>query len=784
MLAAVILMVFRPWRMPNTGIDPTWHLVLEKAFREGWIFGQDVIFTFGPWGFLYPKLFHSQLWGYFAAFEALLIILWTAYLWRFRSGTTLLFVAPLLLTLGLGMERTYVAIPLMAFMLVLTRAPIYWVVPMWAASAWIANTKFTFLVIAFALAAAADLACFDSVRRQRPSNTIVLGLLAVLAFVLAGQPLSGFLPFLIESFDLAAGYGESMNIIGSWVELALFVFVAAAALVGLAYGLRAMQLGSWRLLIAWLAAAGLLFILFRSGFTRHDGHSLIAWGGLMVVVSTMAVTQPVEDVTKRILGAQFGVLMLAMVLGVYYQIGYAKQITSQSVSLYQAMIRPAVRKTQALVQTWRPGATEHFEQRRTAVTRRALSGFRNLESVDSVDVLPWDGAVPILAAWDYRPRPVFQAYAAYTPRQQHRMKAFVERSGASEVYYSTKDLDNRWPGSSLGRTQVSLVSHYDVIGQTALGHALKRRQAPRAIAAGPKVIANAPVGEWVDVPENEALVVLQAELPLTAWGRVVKVLLNPVILLEGELSDGRVVSHRLLPGLLQSGIVVSPYLNEAGVAEYFVNQPGGGSLSLPSVKRIRVVVSELAQSMFGQSFQMAFQRVSVFGAQEHEPSAQWIADREGLDVLRLVLLAARRWDGGEPRLLKSPSGQNLVDAHARTVFEFQTTAISRISFRYGIRPGAWQRGETNGVRFEVSFDPGEGDAMTLLDKVVAPATTQADRDQQAFSYDFGQAESGTLRIAVTDNGDPRWDWAYLSEVEFDARRICVQDSAVQCIDAE
>ena len=331
-----LLLVVRGWRMPGDGLDPSWHLVLEHAFLQDWTFGQDLIFTFGPWGFLYPKLFHGQLWGYVVAYEALVVCCWTGFFWRFRSGYTLALLIPLLLSPGLGAERAFMLLPLFGFLLVLVRTPWVWVAPYWVASAWAANTKFTFFVTALALALAADLGCLNSPRKQWPVHTLTLLGLTLAAFVLAGQPLSAFLPYLKESFDLAAGYGHSMNVLGSWLELAVFAGMCAAFLIAVGAGLWQHQLGPWRSVVGWLALAGLVFILFRGGFTRHDGHSLIAWGGLLGVVITAAAALTMQQ--RAVQSVLVGVSVVILGLGTYFQISYAKRLTGQAPGVFQATI--------------------------------------------------------------------------------------------------------------------------------------------------------------------------------------------------------------------------------------------------------------------------------------------------------------------------------------------------------------------------------------------------------------------------------------------------------------
>ena len=49
--------------VPETGIDPSWELGLHLARDQGLIVGKDIVFNYGPWGFLnVPLTLTRSLW--------------------------------------------------------------------------------------------------------------------------------------------------------------------------------------------------------------------------------------------------------------------------------------------------------------------------------------------------------------------------------------------------------------------------------------------------------------------------------------------------------------------------------------------------------------------------------------------------------------------------------------------------------------------------------------------------------------------------------------------------
>ena len=54
-IAWLLLMPFSPG-MPTGGVDGSWPYALNEAIARGYVFGRDLIFTFGPLPSVYTRL--------------------------------------------------------------------------------------------------------------------------------------------------------------------------------------------------------------------------------------------------------------------------------------------------------------------------------------------------------------------------------------------------------------------------------------------------------------------------------------------------------------------------------------------------------------------------------------------------------------------------------------------------------------------------------------------------------------------------------------------------------
>ena len=57
-----------PWRPAAVSgdapyLDPSWVVVLHLAFLDGLAFGEDIVFTYGPWGFVATRTYVPGTFG-------------------------------------------------------------------------------------------------------------------------------------------------------------------------------------------------------------------------------------------------------------------------------------------------------------------------------------------------------------------------------------------------------------------------------------------------------------------------------------------------------------------------------------------------------------------------------------------------------------------------------------------------------------------------------------------------------------------------------------------------
>src|SRR5205085_6748630 len=266
-------------------VDDSWIQMLHFAFAKVLQFGRDIVFTFGPWGFLYG--------GYNPATYSISVIVWAVLAavcwWAAWRVVAHFFKNPLVCWLWmmaviglasispfLNMDVRLTAWPLLLLLLHFSveERPFTTIQAMLVISlgllSLIKHSMFTIAVVTVLIIAA------DNVFRQRRFPWIVLAFAGGIFFfwVLAGQGITGFGLYLRGASEIVSGYTEAMmlqqptdkvDIIRFWE-----VAIAVCALVGYVTCKQHRLFG----VLPLLGFAFIVFAAFKHGYVRHDMHEI------------------------------------------------------------------------------------------------------------------------------------------------------------------------------------------------------------------------------------------------------------------------------------------------------------------------------------------------------------------------------------------------------------------------------------------------------------------------------------------------------------------------------
>ncbi|MFC6018120.1 hypothetical protein ACFP2T_18160 [Plantactinospora solaniradicis] len=415
--AAVALGTFVAVDAPRTGLDPSWTTAINIAAAEDRRFGQDLLFTFGPWGFLdHPLLVDAHQFALGLLFgAAVTTALFCAAYVCLRYTWSPAVAGPLAFAVTLARPVTEPGLGVVCAGLLLALRTVQrrsvtggcgwrgtWPTALLAASgALMVQVKFSEGLAILVLAGIVALS-------PPTPRALALNLGAALAtlpatfvagWLLAGQPPDAVPTWLHGTWQIASGYPEAMAI-GGFHELRSYLL--AGVLVAVAGWLTVRMAractGALALAPLLLVTAGLAFG-FKHGFIRHDAYHEPSF----FMVAAFALVALARYARRPAAVLAVVALTVAAVPRELHQFNPAAAIDRWRTSA--AVLLDDDQRVRLLEQ----GAQRARAEYRLPADMVTASEGR------PVSVDPWEATLPWAYAMDWNPVPVFQAYAAYTP---------------------------------------------------------------------------------------------------------------------------------------------------------------------------------------------------------------------------------------------------------------------------------------------------------------------------------------------------------------------------------
>lgn len=565
LLATVLILVpFTP-RMPAVGLDPSWQYALNIAIEKKLIFGKDVIFTFGPLGSLYTQRYSPatdsiMMWGsaayafaFIAAFGLavyprrmfmaialpLLVIESTARRDPLFISMPLLLLFDIVRTCVSEQSKLYLrATPLVIATLALATVGV--------GMAPIIKGSFGGIDVPMVTLSTVILAR----RNAGAAFAFVFLFVATLAgwWVICGQAVRDLPGFFIAQSSIISGYTQAMSLYAPASGPILYI-IASLSLCLIAWQVLRSETGIYACpLLAGLAWT--LFVAFKAGFVRHDGHVFICVGVLLLVAFAVAsFTSALKGVAAFVVSIVAATVMLYTVVPVGW--AYPAARIGDAISSVNSGIRSRLRNDNELQRTY----------------RRAVASIRRLEPLPAVsgavDIYPVELGAIFANGLSWSGRPIFQSYSAYTSNLL-KLNADHLRSNAAptDIFFAFAPIDDRLPALDDSNSILALLSGYRVVGYDAAyvhlervarlngTHLLENAMQTTAVSFGQAVEIAGDMPMWVEIDTRPSIL-----------GRLADALFKlPPVDIELTLADGTVVRHRYIPQIGDSGFIISPYL--------------------------------------------------------------------------------------------------------------------------------------------------------------------------------------------------------------------------------
>jgi hypothetical protein len=560
-----VLMPFNP-NMPASGLDPSWVFSMNQAVSQGLVFGKQIVFTYGPFASISTKMYHPATYhlmmygGFFVAVcygTALLF-----FCWRGRSVWMLLLGAFIASFLYLD-DALFLSYPLILAGIIFgvvqdarrdkqgagVRPPLPVLVVLFSALGMLPLVKASFALNA----AVISLLCFAVLWRnglKRLAYCVIISPVAavILFWLMAGQPLLALPVYAWRTAPMISGYSEAMAMAVDSRQVWLYL-LASVCVLWMVGTLEDTEKSDRLFLIASFGI--FLFLAFKAGFVRHDGHAITS-GDAIVIGAILAAFLP----KVRNAGNVFVVAVLAWALidGLFVASStrsFFKNITST----YKIAVN-GIRK----FDTGGHELEATFHQRMEAIGADAhiprMDGTSDIYSAQQTDL--------IAAGNRWNPRPVIQSYAVFTPSLAGLNESHLYGSQAPDhLVFRIEPIDGRLPSLEDGVSWFAMMQNYVPVKMFDRFVYLDKRG-----SGGGNVTLDALRTETGELDRSLALpnsarpLFAELEIRPTLFGRLVAFLYKPSQLkITLELESGEKKEYRIISGMAKSAFLISPLVD-------------------------------------------------------------------------------------------------------------------------------------------------------------------------------------------------------------------------------
>ena len=297
-----IICVFVPFSptMPSAGLDSSWTFGMNQAMSQGLSIGNDVIFTFGPYASIYTTLYSPStdvmmiIGSIFLAFSY-----WICFMILIKKVRWYWVLAYCVVLVGLMYSRDALFFSLPLLVGLTTYKILFWeegkllknrLVPFYMALIFIPFgllplVKGTMIIVCVVIA----LLCSVILVANKQKFLAVICLLSptvsmLIFWITSGQSITNLPSYFISMVPIISGYTEAMASNGPTHELVLYIIASVILLLVISTQKKIAKVSKIFLLCLYFI---FLFLSFKEGFVRHDGHAVIA--GISILIAALSL---------------------------------------------------------------------------------------------------------------------------------------------------------------------------------------------------------------------------------------------------------------------------------------------------------------------------------------------------------------------------------------------------------------------------------------------------------------------------------------------------------------
>ena len=474
----------------HVGLDPSWSYVISYASFMNLNYGKDIIFTYGPLGYLiHGATIEGNFWQIFIFRLLIHLIFYVVIVQELvrnyldKKFTDLIFLTLsvfgfLLLSGSTDYKILFIFMALIVYEDSLTKkSKFFYSLFLGIIAGFCLTTKFSLGILTTGTA----ILYYGGNLVAKVKNNIKIStqycyklliflisslLTASLILETLSEDRSSLIAYIRNSLELSSGYSSAMSIVGSNWEVLYSLFQAFFILTILIAGLKAKP----NVLGYNLSLLFVLWIVFKHGFVRQDGHVLV-FISFTPLLAYLCLKNSLKSGNKRWIFYFTQISSLLISITTTYLLFYSPFAYSPFAKVLQnyKIIAPQTLSIHNFSNNLKFIFNPQKEKERiTDLGQTNLFKVRLQPAVldiigsKSVDVIPWEISLVPANGLNWKPRPIFQAYSAYTNKLDSINTEGILNNETDYILYDFTAIDNRHPFFDEPKTFFEIFCRYQI----------------------------------------------------------------------------------------------------------------------------------------------------------------------------------------------------------------------------------------------------------------------------------------------------------------------------------
>ncbi len=535
------------------GLDVSWKMALNYAFIKNWVWGKDIVYTYGPLAWLSTRTGLGIPAWLFALFDGFLIVnFYFVFIDVIKNNKNKFLAMVILISIMLVVNQT-LGSDLSWVMLFLI---IYWMVKTFY------NQRSLFIallllltVIAFYIKMntgliAIVLLCFHFINLFVCKKVTLLKLFACLAslviLIIASAALLrvSVISYITGSLEIIKGYNDIMYLDENHqgLEISLYLLFLAMMLWFLFKLWWQIREKKYNLILYTVASILYIFLLQKQSVLRNDLNHLYEYFSFAPIILLCGFTEP-ENQKPFLKYSSLAIILFALF--------FVSANRTIAFSLGRRITGPVTYIKQ--FSQYNPLAYANQPDKRY-IPQRVLNSIGN----KTVDIFPWDSEYAIENKLNYKPRPVFQSFSAYTEALEKINYDYYANQAPDIIIYNYDAIDNRYPFNDESLINLFVLKNYALVDTFTSNERLRMVLQRNANTIPLKFIKQKREGFFLkDTLAINQSNFIKLDIKYNIAGKI-KAFLNkpPHIQISYMREDGKWFTYKTSVELLRSGIFV------------------------------------------------------------------------------------------------------------------------------------------------------------------------------------------------------------------------------------